>query len=106
MQTYKSLRKYIDGSVFILLLSCVLYSWTYFSDNHTPVEEKYQVSTEWTVEDGESLWAIASSISDDHDMTIEQTISWMKSKNDLDNESIFPGQRLDVPTQLTGVAQE
>lgn len=106
MQTYKSFRKYIDGSAIILLLSCVLFSWTYFSDNQSSVEAEYQMSTEWTVANGESLWAIASSISGDHDMTIEQTISWMKSENKLENESIFPGQRLNVPTQLTGVAQE
>ena len=98
------LRKKLDGSIYILLLSVVLFSWTHFSDQEP--EENYHMTSQWTVSQGESLWTIASTASHEMDLSIEEAIVWIKQENELNNEAIFPGQSLKVPAEMKGVAQE
>ncbi|WP_158282202.1 cell division suppressor protein YneA [Salipaludibacillus keqinensis] len=99
------LRKKLDGSILILLLSVVLFSWTHFSEESEPSEE-FQLSSQWTVSEGESLWTIASMASKEMELTIEEAILWIQKENELNNVAIYPGQTLKVPTEMKGVATE
>ncbi|WP_416150745.1 LysM peptidoglycan-binding domain-containing protein [Salipaludibacillus sp. HK11] len=98
------LRKKLDGSILILLLSVVLFSWTHFSDREQ--ESDYYMSSQWTVSQGESLWTIASSATNEMGLTIEEAILWIKDENKLDDEAIYPGQTLKVPVEMKGVAKD
>ncbi|WP_280771960.1 cell division suppressor protein YneA [Salipaludibacillus daqingensis] len=98
------LRKKLDGSILILLLSVVLFTWTHFSDHEQ--EHDFYMTSQWTVSQGESLWTIASAASTEMDLTIEEAIVWIKQENELNDESIYPGQMLKVPAEMKGVAQE
>ncbi|SER58629.1 cell division suppressor protein YneA [Salipaludibacillus aurantiacus] len=101
----KFLKNYVDGSMLILLLSVILFSWTLFSEDEKQAEDFY-IDSQWTVSEGESLWAIARSATEEMDLTIEEAIVWIKSANNLEDEEIFPGQKLAVPGELKGVATE
>jgi len=98
------LRKKLDGSILLLLLSVILFSWTHFSEQEQ--EDHFHMASEWTVSQGESLWTIASAASNEMDLTIQETIVWIKQENELKDESIFPGQSLKVPMGMKGVALE
>lgn len=104
MKMKQFLRKKLDGSILILLLSVVLFSWTHFSDQEQ--QSDFYMSSQWTVSQGESLWTIASAATNDMDLTIEEAIVWIKQENELNNEAIFPGQSLKVPMEMKGVAQK
>ncbi len=55
-------------------------------------------TVERTVDDGESLWSIASSLHVDS-YEIEDVVNRIIELNDLDSSALTPGQRLIVPTQ-------
>ncbi|MCR6096155.1 LysM peptidoglycan-binding domain-containing protein [Salipaludibacillus agaradhaerens] len=108
MTYYRFFKKYVDGSVAILMLSALLFSWTYFTedDDVQGREEQFFMTSKWTVSEGESLWMIASSAAEEMEMTIEEALVWIKNENALDNEAIYPGQSLAIPVEMKGVASE
>ncbi|MCR6118986.1 LysM peptidoglycan-binding domain-containing protein [Salipaludibacillus agaradhaerens] len=108
MTYYRFFKKYVDGSVAILMLSALLFSWTYFmeDDDVQGREEQFFMTSKWTVSEGESLWMIASSAAEEMEMTIEEALVWIKNENELDNEAIYPGQSLAIPVEMKGVASE
>lgn len=100
------LKKYVDGSVVILMISAMLFTWTYFmGDGETP-EEQFFITSQWTVSEGESLWVIASSAANEMELTIEEALDWIKNENGLDNDAIYPGQSLAIPVEMKGVASK
>jgi hypothetical protein len=108
MTYYRFFKKYVDGSVAILMLSAILFSWTYFTgDDDVQVhEDQFFITSKWTVSEGESLWMIANSAAHEMEMTIEEALLWIKNENALDNEAIYPGQSLAIPVEMKGVASE
>ncbi|MBU9714397.1 cell division suppressor protein YneA [Evansella tamaricis] len=107
MKYMNKLKKGLDFSVIILFVSAALFAWTTItSSDKEPSYLNEYISSEWVVTEGESLWTIAANNYENTNLSIEQTIVWMKSKNNLENESIFPGQTLEVPAQLTVYVSE
>ncbi|PYZ98108.1 hypothetical protein CR205_05800 [Alteribacter lacisalsi] len=52
-----------------------------------------------TVEEGETLWSIASKLHDDLDTNKESVIHWISVYNELEGSVIFAGQELTVPVK-------
>ncbi|MDQ0253616.1 LysM repeat protein [Evansella vedderi] len=92
-------KKSADASIFILILSAGLFFWTSTAAGE-PKEMKEYITSEWTVTQGESLWSIATSNGIGSDMSTEQMVHWIKTYNNLTNETIYPGQKIHIPVVL------
>ncbi|MGM7681818.1 cell division suppressor protein YneA [Cytobacillus sp. Hm23] len=49
------------------------------------------------VEDGDTLWDIASEYSNSHDLSINDFISWVEDVNQIAPDSIFYGDEIYIP---------
>ncbi|ADU30656.1 cell division suppressor protein YneA [Evansella cellulosilytica] len=103
MNLLKTTKKNIDSSIFLIFLAIGLFVWTSVSANE-PVEDKQFITVEWVVTEGESLWHIAANNVIDTNMSVEQLVYWIKKENNLDKETIYPGQLLNIPIELTEFA--
>ncbi|MCD8510144.1 MAG: LysM peptidoglycan-binding domain-containing protein [Bacillus sp. (in: Bacteria)] len=99
MNQLKNLLKRIDGSVFIIVLSAGCFFWTFTSSGQSEELEAFPTS-QWVVSEGESLWSIAAGNRLGKDMSIEEMVYWMKEHNNLGNETIYPGQKIEVPVTM------
>jgi cell division protein YceG involved in septum cleavage len=50
-----------------------------------------------TIEDGQSLWQIAETLADEHNLTEAEFVSWVEEENGIDGQKIFPGDELVIP---------
>lgn len=96
MKLIHNLLKRIDGSVFIILLSAGLFCWTFATTGEQGGIEEYPTS-QWVVSEGESLWSIAAGNQLGTNMSIEQMVYWLKDHNNLTSETIYPGQKIEIP---------
>ncbi|MBU9722649.1 MULTISPECIES: cell division suppressor protein YneA [Bacillaceae] len=106
MKFINKCKKGLDCSVFILFLSAGLFVWTTVSASDEPSYIHDYISSDWVVSEGESLWSIAKVAHENTELSIEQTLNWMKSKNNLDSEAIYPGQKIAVPSYIGDFAGE
>ncbi|MFC4735686.1 LysM peptidoglycan-binding domain-containing protein [Bacillus daqingensis] len=93
----------ITGPVTSLLAAAAIFSAAGVTGEDHPV---MPADGEHVVKEGESLWTVADSMSEELDMKLEETVYWLKQENELDNETIYPGQSLTVPGEWIGVASE
>ncbi|SDN30740.1 cell division suppressor protein YneA [Alkalicoccus daliensis] len=98
-----NLKSYFDGSLILLIAAAGITGWTMFADfdedNTLPTKEKI-------VTEGESIWSIAEFVSKDIDLQLEETVYWLKTENNLENEVIHPGETIIIPAEWNGVAAE
>ncbi|NJP36271.1 cell division suppressor protein YneA [Alkalicoccus luteus] len=93
----------ITGPVTSLLAAAAIFTAAGASGGehpHTPADGEH------IVQEGESLWTVADSVSGELDMKLEETVYWLKQENELDSETIYPGQSLTVPGKWIGVASD
>lgn len=50
-----------------------------------------------TIEDGQSLWEIADSFSEEHNLTESEFVEWVQKENGIIGEKIYPGEELLIP---------
>lgn len=51
------------------------------------------------VEDGQSLWEIAETFAEEHNLSENEFISWVEKENGIVGERIFPGDELMIPVK-------
>ncbi|MFA9557989.1 LysM peptidoglycan-binding domain-containing protein [Evansella sp. AB-rgal1] len=105
MKIIRKFKNQIDASFAVLLLAIGLFTWTYINSNQVHAIDDY-VTVEWVVSEGESLWTIASKNQLGDQMVMEEIITWIKNKNGLSSERIYPGQTIYVPILLESFASE
>lgn len=54
---------------------------------------------EVTVKEGDSLWAIAQELSEDHNLSTMEVVEWVSEKNNLATDVIQPGESLIIPVE-------
>lgn len=59
--------------------------------------KKEVVTKSITVENSDTLWSIASNVSDDTNLNIQKVIYDIKEVNGLKSSDIFEGQTLEIP---------
>ncbi|CRK80359.1 cell division suppressor protein YneA [Neobacillus massiliamazoniensis] len=50
-----------------------------------------------TVSEGDSLWKISQQFSGQHSMSNTQFVSWVKNHNNIDEDHIYPGEKIVIP---------
>jgi LysM repeat protein len=91
----KILDKY-SYAILLIILSCSLafiLSLRFNSD----VEEKFLTVT---VSEGDSLWKISKEYSDQHSFSNNEFVSWVKQKNDIEGDQLYPGDEIIIPVNL------
>lgn len=76
--------------LFIAILLAYLFISTQISEQH-----KFEYVIEVEVNEGDTLWSIASHYSDG--ISIQAYISLLKNANQLHEDLIYPGQKLLIP---------
>jgi LysM repeat protein len=84
---------YQDSGYLLLFIVLVV---VMFMSVQTSAEPKYNSLIEIEVAEGDTLWAIASYYSDD--VSIHAYLLDLRNYNDIQNDRIYPGQKLVVPT--------
>ncbi|UCZ51631.1 LysM peptidoglycan-binding domain-containing protein [Bacillus shivajii] len=105
MVKLKSFKRGIDCSIFVLFLAMGLFIWTTATASELPDDQRL-LTEEWVVEEGQSLWTIASVQADNVDMPVQSVILWIQEKNELNDSNIYPGQKLTIPVDLEGYVTE
>lgn len=77
-----------------ILLFIMLFVVMYMSVQ-TSNEPNYNSLLEIEVAEGDTLWAIATNYSED--IPFQSYLALLRNYNDLENDRIYPGQRLVVP---------
>ncbi|WP_158598380.1 cell division suppressor protein YneA [Falsibacillus albus] len=87
-------KKYSYAIILFTLTLCFGFaSLILFSDE----EHAYK---EIKVEDGDSLWSIAHHYSDEKNMSIDEFISWVQTKNQLKSNVIKAGDEIVIPVEV------
>ena len=50
-----------------------------------------------TIEEGQSLWEIAETFANEHNLTETEFVSWVEKENGIVGEVIYPGDELRIP---------
>lgn len=50
-----------------------------------------------TIEEGQSLWEIAQTFKDEHNLSEKQFVSWVEKENGINGEVIHPGDEIMIP---------
>jgi hypothetical protein len=82
---------------YLILFICVI-SLAFFTMNTVFAEyDEYQV-LDVTVEEGDTLWGIASAHNQNVGLSIQDYIYKIRSLNDMDSVIIYPGQTIQIIT--------
>jgi hypothetical protein len=78
-------------AIILILLSC---SIAIMISIHSNDEKNF---LKFTVSEGDSLWEISAQFSDQHSLSYNQFVSWVKQHNNIDGDQIFPGEKIIIP---------
>jgi hypothetical protein len=87
----KKLWNQYSYAIILLVLSC---SIAIIISIHNNDKDKY---LKITVSDGDSLWKISEQFSNQHSLSGNQFISWVKKHNEINGDQIFPGEKIIIP---------
>ena len=85
--------------LFVFLFSTSMIAFATLENNETPVN-KTQESITYTVQSGDTLWSIASTINKDHykqEKDVRKIIYNIREYNALSGNTIYSGQELELP---------
>lgn len=86
-----------DLILYIMLFALVAASFFVIRDELKPVEtEKYKTIV---VEQGDTLWALANTYQEKHEMDIQRFIDWVSEVNHINRYIIHNGQELVIPVK-------
>ncbi|WP_179298812.1 cell division suppressor protein YneA [Evansella halocellulosilytica] len=105
MKAVSKVKKGLDCSIFILILSVGLFIWTTATASESTINDGI-LFEEKVVQEGDSLWSIASEQTKHIDAPIQNVVLWMKEHNELSGSHIYPGQKITVPLQLEAYVTE
>lgn len=86
-------------AIILILLSFTIASVLSFNSHK---ESKY---IKVTVSEGDTLWKISQQYADQHSLSNNQFVSWVKSHNDIDEDQIFPGEKIVIPVSKEASTQ-
>lgn len=88
----KILNQY-SYAILLIVLSCSL-AFLLSLRFDSSEEEKY---IKITISEGDSLWKISDQYSEQHSLTNNDFVRWVKQHNEIDGDQIFPGDEIIIP---------
>ncbi|WP_059170214.1 LysM peptidoglycan-binding domain-containing protein [Bacillus sp. FJAT-27445] len=95
----KKFLKNNSYAILLILFSC-LTAGAVSLFNEPATEDTYMTIT---IKEGDSLWAVAGELADQHSLERAEIINWVKKNNALESETIFPGDKLLVPVKKLAI---
>jgi cell division protein YceG involved in septum cleavage len=105
----KILNQY-SYAILLIVLSCSL-AFLLSLRFDAPDEDQY---IKIKISEGDSLWKISKQYTEQHSLSNDEFVSWVKQHNDIDGDQIYPGeeifipisQNVSFPTELASAAGE
>lgn len=88
----KILNQY-SYAILLIVLSCSL-SFLLSLRFDSPEEDQY---IKITISEGDSLWKISKQYSEQHSLSNDDFVSWVKRHNDIEGDEIYPGEEIMIP---------
>lgn len=92
----KKLWNKYSYAITLIILSCSLSFILSFQHESTSQEEYLMV----TITEGDSLWEIADQYANQHSLSNEEFVAWIKKHNEIDENKIFPGEEIIIPVSI------
>ncbi|MFB5194249.1 LysM peptidoglycan-binding domain-containing protein [Neobacillus sp. KR4-4] len=89
----KKLWNKYSYAIILIILSCSL-SFILSFQHHSNDQDKY---LKITISEGDSLWEISDQYSEQHSLSNQEFVSWIKKHNEIDEDLIFPGEEIIIP---------
>ncbi len=89
----KKLWKKYSYAITLIILSCSL-AFILSVKNHSNDQEQY---LKVTVSEGDSLWKMADEYAEEHSLSNNEFVSWVKNHNENISDQIFPGEEIIIP---------
>jgi cell division protein YceG involved in septum cleavage len=89
----KILWKKYSYAIILIILSCSL-ALVLSIKNQTTEQDKY---VKITISEGDSLWNISTQYAEQHSLSNEEFVSWVKKHNENISDQIFPGDEIMIP---------
>lgn len=110
VQIMKKLWNQYSYAIILIVLSCAL-AFTISIHLHSNDSEHF---LKVTVSEGDSIWKISNQFAEQHSLSNNQFVSWVKSHNNIEGDQIFPGEEIIIPvsndapslTEFASVARE
>lgn len=80
-------------AILLIVLSCSLAFMLSLRFN-SPEEDQY---IKIKISEGDSLWKISNQFSEQHSLSNDDFVSWVKQHNDIDGDQIYPGEEIMIP---------
>lgn len=89
----KNLWKKYSYAITLIILSCSL-AFILSIKNHEIDQQEY---LKVTISEGDSLWKISNQYADQHSLSNDEFVSWVKKHNEDMSDQIFPGEEIIIP---------
>jgi len=89
----KKLWNKYSYAITLIILSFSL-SFILSLQHHSNDQDKY---LKITVSEGDSLWGISNQYSEQHSLSNQEFVAWIKKHNEIDEDRIFPGEEIIIP---------
>ena len=88
------MKKLWENYSYAMILLAVSLIFTMVAKAQLNNEEAYITVT---IEEGQSLWKIAESFANEHNLSENEFVSWVEKKNGIVGEMVIPGDELVIP---------
>src|SRR5690348_1258374 len=89
----KTLWNHYSYAIVLILISCI--TALIFSIRFDTFHHKHYITV--TVSEGDTLWNIADSYSEEQSLSKAEFVNWVKIHNQIDEDYIFPGEKITIP---------
>jgi cell division protein YceG involved in septum cleavage len=94
----KKLWNKYSYAITLIILSCSLSFILSFQHPSNGQDEYLKV----TITEGDSLWEMADQYANEHSLSNKEFVSWIKKHNDIDENTIYPGEEIIIPVSIEG----
>ena len=87
-------KLWVNNSYAIILIAAGLI-FSLAVEVHSMISDDKYITV--TIEEGQSLWEIAQTFKDEHNLSERQFVSWVEKENGIEGEVIYPGDEILIP---------
>jgi len=89
------MKKLWENYSYAIILLAVSLIFSFVAKAHLNSSDDAYITV--TIEEGQSLWEIAETYANEHNLSENEFVSWVQEKNGITGEVIYPGDELVIP---------